>query len=112
GAAIQREMVPYVQYVLLYGLKTLVGIQSMHALPPLLFSDEALMQLVGFNAQQVRQGICQRGATKRQGERPPGPICPDSLAKNIVKLNLRELEAVFNGAMCALAKARVFSAKV
>jgi hypothetical protein len=24
----------------------------------LLFSDEALMQLVGFNAQQVRQGVC------------------------------------------------------
>jgi hypothetical protein len=39
GAAIQREMVPYVQYVLLYGLKTLFGIQSMNALPPLLFSD-------------------------------------------------------------------------
>jgi len=28
----------------------------------LLFSDEALMQLVGFNAQQVRDGVCQRGA--------------------------------------------------
>jgi hypothetical protein len=70
------------------------------------------MRLVGFNAQQVRRGICQRGATKRRGERPPGPICPDSLAKNIVKLNLRELEAVFNGAIRALAKAGVFSAKV
>ena len=69
------------QYVLLYGLKTLFGIESMNALPPLLFSDEALMQLVGFNAQQVRQGICQRGATTRQGERTPGPICPDTLAK-------------------------------
>jgi hypothetical protein len=57
GAAIQREMLPYVQYVLLYGLKTLFGIESMHALPALLFSDEAVMQLVGFNAQQVRQGI-------------------------------------------------------
>jgi hypothetical protein len=43
GTAIQREMVPFVQYVLLYGLKTLFGIESMNALPPLLFSDEALM---------------------------------------------------------------------
>jgi hypothetical protein len=34
GAAMQREMVPYVQYVLLYGLKTLFGIKSMNALPP------------------------------------------------------------------------------
>jgi Transposase DDE domain len=112
GTAIQREMVPYVQYVLLYGLKTLFGIESMHALPPLLFSDEALMQLVGFNAQHVRPGVCRRGAAKRQGARTPGPICPDTLAKNIVKWNLRELEAVFNGSIRALAQAGVFDAKV
>jgi hypothetical protein len=112
GAAIHREMVPFVQYVLLYGVKTLFGIERINALPSLLFSDEALMQLVGFNAQQVRQGICQRGATKRQGERLPGPICPDTLAKNITKWNLRDLEAVFNGAIRALAKAGVFGKQV
>jgi hypothetical protein len=112
GAAIQREMVPYVQYVLLYGLKTLFGIDSMHALPILLFSDEALMQLVGFNAQHVRQGVCQRGAATRQGERTPGPISPETLANNIVKLNLRDLERVFNGAVRALAQASVFGRRV
>jgi hypothetical protein len=112
GAAIHREMLPFVQYVLLYGVKTLFGIERINALPRLLFSDEAVMQLVGFNAQQVRQGICQRGATKRQGERAPGPICPDTLAKNIVKWNLRDLEAVFNGAIRAFAKAGVFCKQV
>jgi len=112
GAGIHRAMVPFVQYVLLYGLKTLFGIESINALPSLLFSDEALMQLVGFNAQQVRQGICQRGATKRQGERAPGPLCPDTLAKNIVKWNLRDLEFVFNGAIRALATAGVFGKQV
>jgi hypothetical protein len=112
GTAIQREMVPYVQHILLYGLKTLFGIESMNALPALLFSDEALMQLVGFNAQPVRQGVCQRGAAKRQGERTPGPISPETLANNIVKLNLRDLEFVLNGAIRALAKAKVFGAKV
>src|ERR687891_1442044 len=44
GAAIHREMLPFVQYVLLYGVKTLVGIKSINALPRLLFSDEAVMQ--------------------------------------------------------------------
>jgi hypothetical protein len=112
GAGIQRAMLPFVQYVLLYGVKTLFGIESINALPSLLFSDEALMQLVGFNAHQVRQGLCQRGATTRQGERAPGPICPDTLAKNIVKWNLRDLERVFNGAIRALAKVGVFGAKV
>jgi DDE family transposase len=112
GTAIQREMVPYVQYVLLYGLKTLFGIESMNALPALLFSDEALMQLVGFNAQQVRQGMCQRGAAQRQGERPAGPISPETLANHIVKLNVRDLERVFNGAIRALATAGVFDTQV
>ena len=112
GTAVQREMVPFVQYILLYSLKTLFGIESMHALPALLFSDEALMRLVGFNAQQVRHGVCQRGAARRQGPRTSGPICPDALADNIVKLNVRDLEALFNGAIRALAQAGVFAAKV
>jgi hypothetical protein len=112
GTAIQREMLPYVQDILLYGLKTLFGIKSMNALPALLFSDEALMPWVGFNAQQVRNGVCQRGAATRQGAREPGPICPETLAKQIVRLNLRELESVFNGAIRALARAGVFEAQV
>src|SRR5215475_8696404 len=112
GGAIHREMLPFVPYVLLYGVKTLFGMESMKALPTLLCSEEALMHLVSFNAQQVRQCLCQRWATKRQGERLPGPICPDTLAKNIVKWHLQDLEAMFNGAMRAPAKARVFGAKV
>jgi hypothetical protein len=112
GTAINREMVPCVQYVLLYGPKTLCGIESLNALPALLCSDEARMRWVGFNAQQAHHGVCQRGTAKRQGERAPGPICPDPLAQNIVKLNVRELEAVFNWAIRALAKAGVFGAKV
>jgi hypothetical protein len=112
GTALQREMVPVVQYLLLYGLKTLFGIESMNALPALLFSDEALMQLVGFNAQQVRHGVCQRGAAKRQRPRTEGPIGPDTLANNIVQLNLRDLEAWFNGTIRALGKAGIFGAKV
>jgi hypothetical protein len=112
GAAIPRAMVPYVQYVVLYGLKTWFGIKSMNALPPVWFSDAAVMQLVGFNAQQVRQGIGQRGAPKRQGERAPGPICPDTLATQIVQWHVRDLEAVFHGSIRAWAQAGVVGAKV
>lgn len=85
GRAIHRAMVPVVQYGLLYGVKTLVGMERMHALAGLLCREEAPMRLVGFNAQQVCQGMCQRGASKRQGERSPGPMCPDTVAKHIVK---------------------------
>ena len=112
GTAIQRVRVPFVPYVLRYGLKTLFGIERMNALPAWLFSDAALMRLVGFNAQQVRQGVCQRGAATRQGPRTAGPICPDALAETIVKLTLRDLEALCNGVVRALAKTGVLAAQV
>ena len=39
----------------------------------------------------------------RQRERLAGPICLESLAKHIVKLNLRDLEALFHGVIRAFA---------
>jgi len=108
GAAVHREMRPFVQYGLLGGVNTLLGLTSMHALPCWLYSDEALLPLVGCNAQPVRQGICQRGASKRQGERASGPLGPAPLAKPIVKWTLRDLEAVFKRAMRVLAEAGGF----
>jgi hypothetical protein len=107
-----RVMVPFVQSLSLYGLKPRFGIERIKALPMLLCSAEALMRLVGFNAQQVRQGVCQRGVTKRQGERPPGPMCPDTLAQQLVKGNVRDLEAVCNGVIRALATAGGFGKRV
>ena len=112
GKGVERELVPMVQYILLYGLKTLFGIESMNALPELLFRDAASMHVVGFNAPQVRHGVCQRGAAKRQGPRTAGPICPEALANNRVKLDLLALEALFNGAIRALSQAGLFRAKV
>jgi hypothetical protein len=105
-------MVPCVHYLLLYGLKTLFGIETMQALPTLLFSAEALMRSVGCNAQQVRHGVCQRGAATCQGPRTTGHLCPDALAENIVKLDVRDLEALCNGVIGALAKVRVVAPKV
>jgi hypothetical protein len=46
-----REMIPFVPYLLLYGLKSVCGIERIDALPALRFSDEALRRLVGCNAQ-------------------------------------------------------------
>ena len=74
GTAIQREMVAVVHYLLLYGLKPLFGIESINALPALLLSDKALMRLVGFNAQQVRHGVCQRGWQSGRARAARGPF--------------------------------------
>jgi hypothetical protein len=112
GTAIQRARLPFRPYVLLDGLKTLCGMKRMKALPSLLCSDEALMPWVGFKAQQGRAGVCQRGATQRQAEREPGPMCPDTLAHNSVNWHVRDLEGVFNGAIRALVKAGACEPKV
>jgi hypothetical protein len=112
GTAVQRAMGPVVQDLWLYSLKPLFGIERMPALPVLLCSDAALMRLVGFNAQHVRHGVGHRGAAIRQGPRPTGPICSETLAHHIVPLNLHDLEALFNGVIRALAKTGIFGVKV
>jgi hypothetical protein len=105
-------MVPCVPDVLRYGLKTLYGVERMHALPALRCRDAALRRLVGCNAPPVRQGGCQRGAATRQGPRTAGPIGPDTWAENLVKLNRRDLEALSNGVIRALATTGACAAKV
>jgi len=112
GTAMQREMVPGVQDLWRDGLKSLLGIERMPALPALLCSAAALMRVVGFQTQQVRRGVCQRGAAKQQRPRPEGPISAAALANHMVQLHLRDLEAWFNGTVRALAKAGVVGAKV
>lgn len=84
----------------------------MNALPPWRCSDEALRRRVGFTAQQVRQGVGQRAAAKRQGPRPAGPSWPDTLAENLVQLTVRDLEAWFNRLVRALAQTGGLAPKV
>src|SRR5712692_8004493 len=64
---VQRVLVPTVQFVLLYLLKVLFGGESMNELPRWLFSNVALMELVGFNAHQVEEGLTKRGPSPSSG---------------------------------------------
>jgi hypothetical protein len=66
---VQRVLVPTVQFVLLYLLKVLFGGQSMNELPRWLFSNLALMELVGFNARQVEEGLTKRGEAQRTSKK-------------------------------------------
>jgi hypothetical protein len=103
GTAVPRVMGPGGPSGLRDGLKPLSGVESLHALPALRCSDEALRRLVGCNAHQVRQGGCQRGAATRQGPRTEGPTGPDAWAESIVTRNRRDWEALVKGVMRALA---------
>ncbi len=93
---VQRVLVPTVQFVLLYVLKVLFGGQSMNELPGLLFSNLALMQLVGFNARQVEAGLTKRGDAQRKTKQKQGPLTPQCLADNISKLTATQMETCFN----------------
>jgi len=93
---VKRVLVPTVQFVLLYFLKVLFGAESMNELPRVLFSELALMELVGFNAQQCENGLTKRGDAQRKTKKKQGPITPQCLAENISKLKQEEMEALFN----------------
>jgi len=95
-ADVKRILVPTVQFVLLYLLKVLFGVESMNALPKLLFSHVGLMKLVGFNAIQIEQGMTARGDSQRKTKKKQGPISPQCLANNICKLSREQMEACFN----------------
>ncbi len=93
---VQRVLVPTVQFVLLYMLKVLFGGQSMNELPRWLFSNGALMELVGFNARQVEEGLTKRGDAQRKTKPKQGPLTPQCLADNISKLSREQMESLFN----------------
>ncbi len=71
---VKRVLVPTVQFVLLYFLKVLFGGESMNELPRVLFSNLALMELVGFNAQQCEHGLTKRGDGQRKTKKKQGPL--------------------------------------
>jgi len=111
---VKRVMVPFFQYVLLYMLKILFGIEAINAVRPLLFSNQAAMKLVGFNAHQIKNGVCRRGEWKRKkgSSKKSTPICDDTLARNIVKISPAVIEKFFNGVISCLAKCRVFPKEI
>src|SRR2546421_10311217 len=109
---VKRVLVPTVQFVLLYFLKVLFGSSSMNELPRVLFSNLALMELVGFNAQQCENGLTKRGDAQRQSKKKQGPLSAQCLADNISKLTEEELEGLFNQMVQLLARRGMFSGKL
>jgi len=108
---VKRVMVPFFRFVHLYLLKTLFGVDSMHSLPSLLFSNEGAMRMVGFNAHEIENGVCKRGKKKKEtekGQDTNGPICDDALSRNIVKIPFKVIEKFFNQTVKILAKRGMF----
>ncbi len=108
-SGVKRTLVPTVQFVLLYFLKVLLGAASMNELPRVLFSDLALMELIGFNAHQCEAGLTKRGDASRRKKKKQGPITAQCLANNICKLTPEEMEQLFNRMVQLLARRGLFA---
>ncbi|HVB25126.1 MAG TPA: transposase [Ktedonobacteraceae bacterium] len=109
---VKRTLIPTVQFVLLYFLKVLLGGESMNELPRVLFSDQALMELVGFNAHQCENGLTKRGDASRLTKKKQGPLTAQCLADNICKISQAEMERLFNCMVQLLARRKLFSGKL
>jgi hypothetical protein len=109
---VKRMLVPTIQFVLLYLLKILLGSESMHELPRVLFSNIGLMELVGFNAQQCEEGLTKRGDAQRKTKKKQGPITSQCLAENISKLKQEEMERLLNRMVHLLAREGLFSGEL
>lgn len=104
---------PFIQFVLVTIMRCVGGVQSMLATHELLLTDIAIMDVVGFNAAQVRQGSCDRGLDRRK--KPVeirGALSYETVADNIVEIGPDKLSKMFNGVIRCLAKQGVFSEKI
>jgi hypothetical protein len=111
-AGVRHLFVPVIMFVLLYGTRVLFGIASSNALPALLFSNVAVMTLLGFNAHQVADGMSTRGAKQRTAASEYTLMDPQTLSNAICKISATALEDLFNGTIRALVAFGVFMAEV
>ena len=113
GCGVQRMMIPFFQYVVVYFLKVLYGIESMCSLPRLLFSNQSAMKIAGFNAHQIENRICKRGQSKAgKHKSKTGPICDDTLARNMVKVPVKVIETFFNRTVGLLTREGFFGKRI
>src|SRR5690606_31179071 len=80
----QRVMVPATLILLSYMTKTLLGIEHMYSIPDLLFTDPAVMKLLGFNARWLDEGLCQRSHEKRTPGKEPSKPCSAQMIANFL----------------------------
>ena len=105
---VQRTFLPAIYFVLLYSTRVLFGIESTNALPSLLFSNLAVMNLIGFTSWQVWRGLSDRGKFRRGQNSPYVLMDPQTLAETISKASTSELEKLFNGTIHSLAAFGLF----
>jgi hypothetical protein len=103
GKQFRRQMIEVSLLIMTYSAKVLLGISSINQVPERLFRDRALLLLIGYSADQLMSGFCQRGYEDKQK-----PMHKNVLADAVEKLTVEELAYILNGAVKELAKQGLF----
>jgi hypothetical protein len=109
----KRFLIDTLPYLLIY-IETLVAeLPSMNAAEEVLLTNEAAMRAVGFNAYQVKEGICRRGRHRRKDGGPPGrPVAADTVGGDVGTIGREAVADLFNHAVQMLAAQGVFPKEV
>ena len=99
GQGYERKLITMAKLLLTYEVKVLLGISSMNQVPQLLFGDVGLMTLIGFTAEQIKNGHCKRGKGKANK-----PMHKDTLADALDRFKPAEMEKLLNAGVKILAK--------
>ena len=94
----EGPLYPFIKFVLITIMRCVGGVQSMLATHDLLLTDQAIMDVIGFNAAQVEQGSCDRGLKRRKNPvKIREALSYETIADNITKIGSNKLEKMFNG---------------
>lgn len=107
GEGYARRMVTIAKLLLTYEIKILLGIGAMNQVPRLLFGDIGLLMMIGYTAEQLQNGYCQRGKKNGYGQRmkeKSKPLNKDTLADALERFSPQELEHLLNKSVKLLAR--------
>jgi len=83
GEGYARRMITIAKLLLTYQIKILMGISSMNQVPGSLFGDIGLLMMLGFTAEQIENGHCNRGKGKSR------PMNKNTLADSLDRFRRR-----------------------
>ena len=99
GEGYVRRMITIAKLLLTYQIKILMGISSMNQVPGSLFGDIGLLMMLGFTAEQIKNGHCKRGKGKNNK-----PLHKNTLADALDRFSPAELEGILNAGVKLSAK--------
>jgi hypothetical protein len=104
GAQFIRKMAEVSLLILTYQVKVLLGLSGMNCVGQTLFRDLALLKLIGYTTEQLRDGFCRRGKAGKQK-----PLHKNVLADAVEKLTADEVSHILNESIKRLAAHGLFT---